>query len=74
MISDWCSTYYYTLNMKRFYYPKAQLHEVPDMFQAFATQEDEEEYTCPDFLSQTHQKELISNASTNPYLIHTPLY
>jgi hypothetical protein len=57
--------------MNRFYYPKAQLHEVSDMFQAFATQEDEE-YTCHDFLSQTYQKELIASASTNPYLIHTP--
>ena len=61
------------MNHNRFFYPKAQLHEVSDMFQAFATQEDEE-YTCPDFLSQTHQKEIISNAFTNPYLIHTPLY
>jgi hypothetical protein len=61
-----------TLSMKLFNYPKAQLHEVPDMFQAFATQQEDEEYACPDFLSQTHQKELISNASTNPYLIHTP--
>mmetsp|Transcript_12069 Transcript_12069/g.18121 ORF Transcript_12069/g.18121 Transcript_12069/m.18121 type:complete len:311 (+) Transcript_12069:282-1214(+) len=59
--------------MNCFSYPKAQLHEVQDTFQAFATQEDEA-YTCPDFLSKTHQKELISNASTNPYLIHTPLY
>jgi len=43
-----------TLNTNRFYYPNAQLHEVPDMFQAFATQEDEE-YTCPDFPSEgTH--------------------
>ena len=60
-------------NNNRFYYPKAQLNEVPDVFQAFATQEDEE-YTCPDFLSQTHQKEIISNASTNPYVIQTPMY
>jgi len=63
-----------TRTMNCFSYPKAQLHEVQDMFQAFATQEDEA-YTCPDFLSKTHQKELISNASTNPYLIqHTLLY
>jgi hypothetical protein len=59
--------------MNRFYDPKAKLNEIPDIFQAFATQEDEE-YTCPDFLSQTHQEELIANSSTNPYLIHTPIY
>lgn len=51
---------------------KASIDEAPAIFEAFMTQE--ELYMCPDFLSETHQIELMSKASTNPYLIPTPLH
>lgn len=44
--------------------------ESPDIFAAFIAQE--EHYLCPNFLSEAYQKELVSKASTNSYLIRTP--